>query len=196
MNNSLIVLPSSPSLSFPECPDDVRFEFDGKYLNIVTRKSNEEKHQIIIVSQTEEVINNVVHTVLTSDFGETFYIVDNQFHREDDRPAITMRRWIVDFDKSKLHTLDTWCKIWMKNGLYHRAGDKPALIYKNGDLLWMVNGHFKRNPFTNASIYQPNSKSSKAICCDRKKHKWEWLEEEEIKEQIAQKLFDFKYENS
>lgn len=196
MNNSLVVFPSSSSLSFPECADDIRFEFDGKYLNLVTRKSNEEKHQIIIVSQTEEVINNVVHTVLTSDFGETFYIVDNQFHREDDRPAITMRRWIVNFDHSELNTLDTWCKIWMKNGLYHREGDKPALIYKNGDLLWMENGHFKRNPFTNASIYQPNCSYLKAVCFDRVKHKWDYLSDEEIQKQIDAKLFDFRYENA
>lgn len=193
MTNSVI---ASSSLNFPKCPDDIRFSFDGKTLDIVTRKCNEEKHQIMIVSQTEEVINNVTHTVLTSSEGETFYIVDNQFHREDDRPAITMRRWIIDYDHSEPDTLNTWSKIWMKNGLYHRLDDKPALIYKNGDLLWMENGHFKRNPFTNASVYQPNCLHLKGICFDRKAGKFEEISDEELEKQIAEKLFDFKYENA
>lgn len=193
MTNSVI---ASSSLNFPKCPDDIRFSFDGKTLDIVTRKSNEEKHQILIVSQTEEVINNVTHTVLTSSEGETFYIVNNQFHREDDRPAITMKRWIINFEHSEPDTLDTWSKIWMKNGLYHREGDKPALIYKNGDLLWMENGHFKRNPFTNASVYQPNCSYLKGICFDRKAGKFDEISNEELEKQIAKKLFDFKYENA
>ena len=185
---------ASTSLSFPACPDDVRFSLNDDILTIVTRKTNEENHKFSIVSQTEETINEVVHTVLKSDQGDTFYIVDNQFHCEDDRPAINMRRWVVDFDHSKPETLNAWAKIWMKKGLYHRAGDKPALIFKNGDLLWMENGHFKRNPFTNASVYL--TEDEHAICFDRQKGLWDYPTPSELSQQKDQKLFDFKYETA
>lgn len=195
MTNSVI---ASSSLSFSQCADDIRFSFDGETLNIVTRKTDEEEHKFTIVTQKEETINNVAHTVLISDHGDTFYIVNNQFHREDDRPAINMRRYIFSYREKDTSTLNVWCKIWMKNGLYHRSGDKPALIFKNGDLLWMENGHFKRNPYINASIFLASDYNGDvmALCCDRANDKFDWLDNQEIQKQIDAKLFDFKYENA
>lgn len=196
MTNQIL---ASSSLYFSQCADDIRFSFDGTILKIVTRKDNEEKHTFVITSQTEEVINNVTHIILKSKEGCEFSIVNNQFHREDNKPAINMTRWILNFDKSNPTTLNTWCKIWMKNGLYHRDGDKPALIFQNGDLLWMQNGHFKRNPHINASVYQPNYKYSDMIRCERNDDGfllYDVIEDEEEKlRHIDQGLLNYFYES-
>ena len=33
-------------------------------------------------------------------------------------------------------------KCWYKNGKYHREGDKPAIIYSDGNKYWYKNGKF------------------------------------------------------
>lgn len=190
----------SSSLSFLNCADDIRFVFDNNILNIVTRKTDQEKLQFNIIDVSEETIEGVVHIVLISNQGDTFYIVDNQFHREDDKPAVTMRRFALDEEQFLDNTARVWAKIWMKKGLYHRSGDKPALIFKHGDLLWMENGHFKRNPFTNASIYTPNGGSDSIILCSFERSdsgsRIEALNEEDLKRHIDEKLLDFSYDNA
>jgi len=36
-------------------------------------------------------------------------------------------------------------KFWYKNGLSHRENDKPAMVYRNGDMYWWNNGEFIRS---------------------------------------------------
>lgn len=188
---------SSSSLSYCFCSDSVRFNFENNILDIVTRQTDTEKLKFNIKSVHYETINDVSHTVLISCNGDTFYIVDNKFHREDDKPAITMLRFTTLADETNDNGDKSMAKIWMKNGLYHREGDKPALIFQNGELLWKENGHFKRNPFTNASVYIPNEKHSSLISYDRISSKMVFIEDEtEIQRHLEEKLLDFSYDNA
>lgn len=134
----------SQSLSFPECVDDIRFAFDGKKLTVVSRKGNEEKLSFFITSQRNEIINKVNHTVLSTNDGCEFYIVNNKFHREDDKPAIIMKRWGFNYKLNNPDSLNVKCKIWMKNGRYHRPDNKYAVFFENGVKLWFENGLIKR----------------------------------------------------
>ena len=150
--------------------NNIRLELNDKILTMKTRRNDAETHNFNISSTKEVTINNVIHTVITSDNNDVFYIVDGKFHREDDRPAITCRRFDLDMtllngnslsDQSEISEQyddlkKVWCKIWMTNGQFNRTNDKPALIFENGDLMWFENGDFARNPFENSSVYLPN----------------------------------------
>ena len=118
----------SSSLDSNNCKDSVRFLFEGGILQVIKGKSNFNYIFKIIDVKTVN-INNVSHTVLTSNENNVFYIVNNKFHREDDKPAIFMEG----------------DKIWMKNGLYHRSNDKPS-IYSQGIFIWAKNG-IKYTPY-------------------------------------------------
>jgi hypothetical protein len=149
---------------------NVRFKLINKTLVLLTRMNDDERHIFKISSTKEVTINKIVHTVITSDKNDVFYIVDGKFHREGKRPAIVCRRFDLNmtlqngselFDQSEIkkrykEVKRFWCKMWVKNGQYHRTNDKPALIFDNGDLMWWENGCFKRNPFDNSSIYLPS----------------------------------------
>lgn len=89
-------------------------------------------------------INNILHTVLISNENDTFYIVYNKFHREDNEPAIFM--------------LGS-CKIWMKNGLYHRENNKPAIDF-DGLFIWAKNGIKYTLSFLSEEYYSLNSKDN------------------------------------
>jgi hypothetical protein len=191
----------SSSLFYSHCSDSIRFSFQNDLLQIVTRKNNQERLDFNIIKTKEKIINNITHTILISEQGDTFYIVNNKFHREGDLPAITMRRFIIlndSFEDNDDNKDKVWAKIWMKNGLYHRTCDKPALIFQNNDLLWMEEGHFKRNPFTNASIYTPNENQDKLISCERtrSKIKFERLTEKDLQRHFEEKLLEFSYDNA
>lgn len=168
--------------------DSIRFIFKKNILVISTRKDNSEKHSFKIVSQEEEIINGVTHTVLTSNKKDVFYIVNDQFHRENDLPAITCRRSNLMEDKI------VFCKMWIKNGRYHRDNDKPALIWKSGDLMWMIKGSFKRNPFENISIYLPDDTFPSAICHDSDKpDNMDFISDSKLKEQQNKGLVKYSY---
>lgn len=180
---------SSPDLFFPACKDSIRFKFNknNNILHIVTRKDNSEQFNIKIVNHFFQIINNIEHLVLKSDKDEIFYIVDNKFHREGDKPAICMIR------KDLMETGLFKSKIWMINGLYHRENDKPALIYINGDLAWFKKGLNTRNPSFNSSFFINEDKylvKSNVIATyfaiDNS--------EEEYKRHMENKLLDYSYD--
>jgi len=61
--------------------------------------------------------------------GDTFWYLDDQLHREDDKPA----REYTDGTKS-----------WWLNGKLHREDDNPAVEYANGYKAWHLNGKLHR----------------------------------------------------
>ena len=81
--------------------DSIRFTYSKNVLNIITRQSDDEKHSFNIVKEEEVIINNVTHTVLTSDKNDIFHIVNDKFHREDDNPAIVCRRFDLSYTDSE-----------------------------------------------------------------------------------------------
>jgi hypothetical protein len=187
---------------------NVRLQLNEKTLVLLTRQDNDEVHTFNISSTKEVTINKIIHTVITSDQDDIFYIVDGKFHREGDRPAITCRRFDLMMTlknggqlgcqtliKENYNELkQVWCKIWMKNGQYHRLNDKPALIFQNGDLMWWENGFFKRNPFENSSIYLPASDD--AISYDSNDTgNIVWHNKDEMEKQVNDGLFNYSFEN-
>ncbi len=190
---------------------NVRLKLNADTLTLMTRANDDEVHTFKIASTKEVTINKVVHTVITSDQNDVFYIVDGKFHREGDRPAITCRRFDVmmtlkdggelgcqsQIKKRYNEVKQIWCKIWVKNGQYHRTNDKPALIFETGDLMWWEKGGFKRNPFTNSSIYLPNNGDNfSAISYDSSDPSNMVFHKKEEKEAQEKKgLFYFSFEN-
>ena len=139
----------SSSLYSENCNDSIRFLFEGGILHIV--KGGKNTYDIFNIVNVKNVnINNVVHTVLTSNKNDTFYIVDNKFHREDNEPAIFMQD----------------CKIWMKNGLYHRENDKPA-IDSDGLFVWVKNGMKYTPSFLSKEYYSLNSSDNTVLNKDK-----------------------------
>jgi ribosomal protein L25 (general stress protein Ctc) len=47
--------------------------------------------------------------------------------------------------------------IWKKNSVFHRDGDQPAVIYKDGSLHWYKNGQTHRDGDQPAVIYKDGS---------------------------------------
>lgn len=45
------------------------------------------------------------------------------------------------------------CKIWYKNGLKHRDGDKPAMVFDDGTNVWFKNGLQHRDNDKPAVVY-------------------------------------------
>lgn len=41
--------------------------------------------------------------------------------------------------------INSQCKCWHKNGVYHRDNDKPAIICMNGNMYWLKNGNYHRD---------------------------------------------------
>jgi hypothetical protein len=137
----------SKSLYYKYCEDSVRFVLEGNILKTVTNKFNTETHFYTIVSCDEVYINNVKHFLLKSSENFYFYIVNNKFHREDDKPALfILKEGLKLDDKSKT-------KIWIKNGLFHRDNNKPSIISELNEFIWTNEGKLVNNNYTNEPVY-------------------------------------------
>jgi len=123
------------------------FSFSNNTLSIIARQDSSEILDFNIVSIKDVTINSIVHTIYTSDAGDEFSIVNNEFHREDDLPAVKCIR--LDLLKEEYVV----CHMWFKHGSYHRDNDKPAVIYADGILMWFINGFISREPLGNMSVY-------------------------------------------
>lgn len=66
-----------------------------------------------------------------------------RFHSEDEDDDATPAVW----------ELDTGKRMWMKDGVLHRKGDAPAVVYGNGDREYYCNGKLHRDGDAPAVVY-------------------------------------------
>jgi len=66
----------------------------------------------------------IEYTVKVHDNGDVEWLLNDNYHREGDKPAIEYA---------------SGTKEWFKNGKRHREGDKPAIILADGTKEWHVN---------------------------------------------------------
>lgn len=163
INNNFKTMEST-SLSFQYCNDSVLFSFKENVLQLIFGEFPFFKNHFLlqnffseynynkifnIIDVKEVYINNILHTVLNSSENDTFYIVNNQFHREDDEPAISIKD----------------VQLWLKNGVYHRENEKPSICLNIKKLinlnLLQKNKHKKRSrPSKNVFNSRKNKKAT------------------------------------
>lgn len=163
INNKFKTMESA-SLSFEYCNDSVLFSFKENILQLIFGEfhffnnhfllqnffSEYNYNKIFNIIDVKEVcINNVLHTVLTSSENDTFYIVNNQFHREDDEPAICIKD----------------VQLWLKNGVYHRENEKPSICL---NIKKLINLNLLQK---NKNKHKKRSRSSKNVFNSRKNKK-------------------------
>ena len=88
-----------------------------------------------------DFINLISNLYENADIDREFYInQSNEFRAERDK-WWPVSKELMDSYRDGSHT-EKWHSdllIWVKNGLLHRDGDKPAEIYANGSLAWYKN---------------------------------------------------------
>lgn len=82
---------------------------------------NDSKFQDYVISNFNLIKNKYIEP-----YGNrTDIVVNRNYHSIYDRPATS---WY------------NGCKIWWKNGIWHRDNDKPAIIESDGTKKWFQNG--------------------------------------------------------
>ncbi len=95
--------------------------FDNNTLLVLSNRHQLETLKFKIVSQSSEFINGIDHTKLVSNNNDIFFVVNGQFHREDNQPAVICTLNVLSSQNKTLKK--SICKMWFKNGFLHRNQD-------------------------------------------------------------------------
>lgn len=92
--------------------------FDNNTLVVLSNRHQLETLKFKIFSQSSEFINGIQHTKLVSNNNDVFFVVNGQFHREDDQPAVICSLFVLSSYSKKIKKAK--CSMWFKNGFFHR----------------------------------------------------------------------------
>jgi hypothetical protein len=93
-------------------------------------------------------IRNWINLVENIDKEREFYINQANYYRTTERAKwwpVSPELMASYNDGSRTETDVNGSLVWMKDGVYHREGDKPAFIDFDGSLVWYKNGKEHRD---------------------------------------------------